>query len=156
MIRKESGEAIGRDFFCIGAMGHTFALAYGITMGSSSRRVFCIDGDGSFVMHVGNNAVLAGVSYPNVIHVVIYNGIHSFTGNQPLMIRKDDFLAMAEGLTYKQKLFVDNAEGLIKACESAIKSTLIIVAVNDSVRKNLPRPTESPQELKCIFMKSFA
>jgi phosphonopyruvate decarboxylase len=156
MIRKESGEAIGRDFFCIGAMGHTFALAYGITMGSPSRRVFCIDGDGSFLMHVGNNAVLAGVSYPNVIHVVIYNGIHSSTGNQPLMIRKDDFLAMAEGLTYKQKLFVDNAEGLIKACESAIKSTLIIVAVNDSVRKNLPRPSESPRELKGIFMKSFA
>jgi phosphonopyruvate decarboxylase len=156
MIRKENGEAIGRDFFCIGAMGHTFALAYGITMGSSSRRVFCIDGDGSFLMHVGNNAVLAGVSYPNVIHVVIYNGIHSSTGNQPLMIRKDDFLAMAEGLTYKQKLFVDNAEGLIKACESAIKSTLIIVAVNDSVRKNLPRPSESPRELKGIFMKSFA
>jgi phosphonopyruvate decarboxylase len=156
MIRKESGEAIGRDFFCIGAMGHTFALAYGITMGSSSRRVFCIDGDGSFLMHVGNNAVLAGVSYPNVIHVVIYNGIHSSTGNQPLMIGRDDFLAMAEGLTYKQKLFVDNAEGLIKACESAIKSTLIIVAVNDSVRKNLPRPSESPRELKSIFMKSFA
>jgi phosphonopyruvate decarboxylase len=155
MIRKESGESIGRNFFCIGAMGHAFTLACGITMGFSSGRVFCIDGDGSFLMHVGNNAVLAGISHPNVIHVVIYNGVHSSTGNQSLTIRKDHFLAMAEGLPYQQKFLVDNAEGLKKACESASKSTLIIVVVNDSVQKNLPRPSETPQELKDIFMKSF-
>ncbi|KAI9771598.1 MAG: hypothetical protein M1840_001813 [Geoglossum simile] len=158
MIRKESGETIGRNFFCIGAMGHTFALAYGIAMGFSSGRVFCIDGDGSFLMHVGNNAVLAGVSHPRVIHVVMYNGVHSSTGNQPLMIGKDHFFAMAEGLPYKRKILVNSAEGVKKACESAAsksKSSLIIIAVDSLTRKTLPRPSESPRELKRIFMKSL-
>ena len=153
MIHKENGESMGRTFFCIGAMGHAFALACGITMGFSSGRVFCIDGDGSFLMHAGSNAILAGVSHPNVIHVVIYNGIHSSTGNHPLMIRRDDFLAMAEGLPYKQKFLVNNAEGLKRACESTRGGALVIVEVNDLVRKNLPRPSESPREVKEKFEK---
>lgn len=156
MIRKERGEALGRNFFCIGAMGHTFGLAYGIAMGFSSGRVFCIDGDGSFLMHVGNNAILGGISRPNVVHVVIYNGLHSSTGNHPLMIGRESFLAAVEGLPYEQTFLVDNEEGLSKACgESGGKSTLIVVAVNNSVAKNLPRPSESLQDLKNIFMKSF-
>ena len=155
MIRKERGETPGRNFFSIGAMGHTFAIAYGVATGFSSGRVFCIDGDGSFLMHVGNNAVLAGLAPPNIIHLVIWNGIHCSTGSQSLPISKENFLAMAEGLPYQQKYFVDTAEGLKKACESASKSTLIIVVVNDSVSKILPRPSESAYELRDLFMKSF-
>lgn len=156
MVFKESGVAMGRNFFCIGAMGHTSALACGIAMGFSLGRVFCIDGDGSFLMHVGNSAVLANVSQRNVIHIVIYNGVHSSTGSHSLMIERDSFLALAEGLPYRQKFLVDSAEGLERACQSAGGNALIVVAVNDSVRKHLPRPTESPQELKQIFMKYIA
>ncbi|KAL8704393.1 MAG: hypothetical protein Q9201_002462 [Fulgogasparrea decipioides] len=155
MILKENGDALGRNFFCIGGMGHAFGLAHGIAMGFSSGRMFCIDGDGSFLMHIGNNAVLAGISPPNMIHVVIYNGVHSSTGNQALTISKESFLAMSAGLSYKQKFFVDDAEGLERACESARESTLIIVAVNDLVKKSLPRPSESARELKDLYMKSF-
>ena len=155
MIRKERGENLGRNFFSIGAMGHTFAIAYGVATGFSSGRVFCIDGDGSFLMHAGNNAVLAGLAPPNTIHVVIWNGIHCSTGSQPLPISKENFLAMAEGLPYQQKFFVNTAEGLKKACESASKSTLIIVVVNDSVSKTLPRPSESAYELRDLFMNAF-
>ena len=39
MIRKENGQPIGRNLFSIGAMGHTFTLAYGVTMG-----IFCRPG----------------------------------------------------------------------------------------------------------------
>ena len=155
MIRKERGETLGRNFFSIGAMGHAFAIAYGVATGFSSGRVFCIDGDGSFLMHVGNNAVLAGLAPSNIIHLVIWNGIHCSTGSQSLPISKENFLAMAEGLPYQRKYFVDTAEGLKKACKFASKSTLIIVVVNDSVSKTLPRPSESAYELRDLFMKSF-
>jgi aflatoxin B1 aldehyde reductase len=155
MIRKENGESIGRNFFSIGAMGHTFALAFGIAMGFSLGRVFCIDGDGSFLMHVGNNAVLAAKAPPNVVHIVVYNGVHCSTGSQSLPISKEIFLAMAGGLPYQQTFFVDNAEGLKKACESTGKSTLIVVVVNNSVKNPLPRPSEGPHELRDLFMKSL-
>ncbi len=158
MIRREKGESISRNFFCIGGMGHSFALSHGVAMGFSSGRVFCIDGDGSFLMHIGNNAVLAGISdpRPNVIHVVIWNGVYSSTGSQPLMIARDSFISLANALPYKQKFFVDDAEGLERACEAAGAGSLIVVVVNDDVQKSLPRPTETSRELKELFLGSFA
>ena len=155
MIRKERGESIGRNFFSIGAMGHTFAIAYGVATGFNSGRVFCIDGDGSFLMHAGNNAVLASLAPLVTTHLVIWNGIHCSTGSQSLPISKENFLAMAEGMPYQQKFFVDTAEGLKKACESASKSTLVVAVVNDSVSPTLPRPSETAYELRDLFMKSF-
>ena len=155
MIRKEKGESMSTDFMCIGAMGHTFALAHGIAMGSSSRRVLCIDGDGSFLMHVGNNAVLADISRHDVVHVIMYNGTYGSTGDQPLMLSKTNFIAMAEGLPYQQKILVDRAEMLEKACASAQANSLIIVTVNTSVREGLPRPSGTPRMWKDAFMGSL-
>ena len=56
---RERGESIGRNFFSIGAIGYTSAIAYGVATGFTSGRVLCIHGDGSFLMHAGNNAMLA-------------------------------------------------------------------------------------------------
>ncbi|KAI0133718.1 putative phosphonopyruvate decarboxylase [Xylariales sp. AK1849] len=159
MIRKEKGESIGRNFFCIGGMGHAFALAHGIALGypSSRGRVWCIDGDGSFLMHLGNNAVLSGIeSHLNVVHVVIYNAVYSSTGSQPLMISPDHFLDLAEGLPYRQKVFVDNVDGLGLALSAANGGTLIVVVVNDWFSKTLPRPTETSKELKELFLEALA
>ena len=135
IIRKETrrrSTGLERNFFCIGSMGHTLPLPYGISIGYPAERgrVFCIEGNGSFLMHVGNNAVLTGISEDsNVIHVVIYNGVHQSTGSQPLMINRDNFLAMAEGLAYKEKFFVDNEDALGRACETSRGNTLIVVAL---------------------------
>ncbi|KAF4227422.1 hypothetical protein CNMCM6805_003034 [Aspergillus fumigatiaffinis] len=155
MIRKTAKESIARNFFCIGAMGHAYALAFGVALNFSSGRVYCIDGDGSFLMHAGNNALLAGISPPNLIHIVIYNGVHCSTGNHPLTTQRDNIVSLVRGLPYEQKFFVDDAEGLKKACRVSHKSTIILVAVNGYSRSGLPAPSEAPQELKNLFMESF-
>lgn len=155
MIRKRMKQSIARNFFCIGAMGHVYALSYGVSMGFASGRIFCIDGEGSFVMHAGNTALLAGTSPPNLIHIVIYNGVYASTGNHPVSIRRENLVSLARGLPYAQKFFVDDTNGLEKACKAANTSTLIIVAVNGSAQTNLPAPTETPHELKRLFMKSL-
>ena len=155
MIRKENGEDLSRSFLSIGAMGHTYPLAYGVQLGHPSGRVICIEGDGSFLMHASNIAVLAAEAPSNLIHVVIHNSIHCSTGNQPLPISTKNLLSLAEGLPYQQKFFVDTAEGLTQAFEWAEKSTLIVVVVNQSVSKTLPRPSEHPYELRDSFMSSF-
>ena len=156
MIRKENGEDLSRNFLSIGAMGHTYPLAYGVQIGHPSGRVFCIEGDGSFLMHVSNTAVLAAGAPSNLIHVVIHNGIHCSTGSQPIPINTENLLSLAGSLPYKQKFFVDTTEGLIQACEWAEKSTLIVVVVNQSVKKTLPRPSENPYELRDSYISSFA
>ncbi|CRG87785.1 hypothetical protein PISL3812_04806 [Talaromyces islandicus] len=156
MIRKENGQDLSQNFLSIGAMGHTYPLAYGVQIGHSKGRVVCIEGDGSFLMHVSNVAVLAAHAPPSLIHVVIHNRIHCSTGNQPIPISTENLLSLAGSLPYKQKFFVDTAEGLIQACEWAQESTLIVVVVNQSVKKTLPRPTEHPYELRDSYMSSFA
>lgn len=156
MIRKENGEDLSRNFLSIGAMGHTYPLAYGVQIGHPSGRVFCIEGDGSFMMHVGNNAVLAANAPSSLIHIVIHNGIHCSTGNQPIPFSTENLLSLAGGLPYKQKFFVDTAEGLVQACEWAEDSTLIVVVVNQDVSPTLPRPSEHPYELRDSYMSSFA
>ena len=155
MVRKENGQDLSRNFLSIGAMGHTYPLAYGVQIGHQAGRVFCIEGDGSFLMHVSNNAVLAADAPSNLIHIVIHNGIHCSTGNQAIPISTDNLLTLAGSLPYKQKFFVDTAEGLWQACEWAEKSTLIVVVVNQSVSPTLPRPSEHPFELRDLFMSSF-
>ncbi|KAI1635012.1 putative phosphonopyruvate decarboxylase [Biscogniauxia mediterranea] len=156
MIRKENGEDLSRSFLSIGAMGHTYPLAYGVQIGHPSGRVFCIEGDGSFLMHVSNTAVLAAEAPSNLIHVVIHNGIHASTGGQAIPMNTENLLSLAGSLPYKQKFIVDTAEGLFQAFEWAKKSTLIVVIVNQSVKKDLPRPSEHPYELRDAFISSFA
>jgi phosphonopyruvate decarboxylase len=155
MIRKMAKDSIARNFFCIGAMGHAYALAFGVAMKFTSGRVFCVDGDGSFMMHAGNNAILAGISPPNLIHIVIYNGVHASTGNHPLTTQWDNIVSLVQGLPYRQKFFVDDAEGLEKACSVSNESTIIVVAVNAHSKRGLAAPSESPQELKTMFMRSL-
>ncbi|KAM3538910.1 hypothetical protein ARSEF1564_008178 [Beauveria bassiana] len=155
MIRKKMNQPVGRNFFCIGAMGHVYALSYGVSIGFKSGRIFCIDGEGSFLMHAGNTALLAGISPPNIIHIIIYNGVYASTGNHPVAIRRENLVSLARGLPYEQKFFVDDLEGLRNACQASRGSTLIIVAVNGSTQSNLPSPSESLYELKNLFMKSL-
>merc|ERR1712118_309258 len=74
-MRDEHGEGHGRDFLCVGNMGHASALAHGIALSQPSRTVVCLDGDGAALMHMGNMAVAAsGASLPNLVHVVVNNG----------------------------------------------------------------------------------
>ncbi|KAH9898825.1 putative phosphonopyruvate decarboxylase [Xylariomycetidae sp. FL2044] len=155
MIRKENGEDLSRSFLSIGAMGHTYPLAYGVQIGHPLGRVFCIEGDGSFLMHVSNTAVLAAEAPPNLIHVMIHNGIHCSTGGQKMPMNTETLLCLAGSLPYKKKVFVDTAEGLVQACQWAEGGTLIVVVVNQSVRKILPRPSEHPHELRDSYMSSF-
>jgi len=156
MIRKENGDNLSRSFLSIGAMGHAYPLAFGVQIGHQSGRVVCVEGDGSFLMHVGNNAVLAAEAPSNLIHVVIHNGIHCSTGSQPIPINTENLLSLAGSLPYKQKFFVDTAEGLLQAFEWAEQSTLIVVVVNQDVKKTLPRPSEHPYELRDQYMSTFA
>ncbi|KAB8263709.1 hypothetical protein BDV32DRAFT_146524 [Aspergillus pseudonomiae] len=151
----QEGQSIARNFCCIGAMGHTYALAHWVSNGCRANRVVCIGGDGSIMMHLGNNTILSPLLDQTVIHIVIYNGMHSSTGNQPLMIGRGDLLALVEGLPYERKLIVNTADGVKKALRSVHRSALILVPVNDDTRKSLPRPTETPTEQKHAFMGSF-
>jgi phosphonopyruvate decarboxylase len=45
--------------------------------------VLVVDGDGSLQMQLGVLAAIAGAAPPNLVHIVIDNGIYAISGGQP-------------------------------------------------------------------------
>lgn len=169
MVLQEQNRPISRVFFVLGAMGHAFGVASGIRLGQDPALapvVYCLDGDGSFLMHVGNNAVLADVGPRGLVHVVVHNGVHSSTGDQPLSLRLGSYLDLAEGLAYTFKFFVDTSEALERALALAtaaatpgdgksVVNSLIVVLVGPGQSSALPRPKENAKQLKDLFVESL-
>lgn len=144
-----------RDFLTVGSMGHASQIALGIALEKKDRKVWCFDGDGATIMHMGSMAIVASKSPNNYVHVVFNNGAHDSVGGQPTVGLKINFPAVAEAVGYKKAFTVDNKAALEKALKE-IKSTdgpvLLEVKVKKGNRKDLGRPTTTTIENKEAFM----
>lgn len=155
-IREELKEGHNRDFLTVGSMGHATAIAGGIALGKPSRQVFCIDGDGAALMHLGNMATAGIRQMPNFKHVLINNGAHDSVGGQPTGAFGIDFLQMATSVGYRHVEQVDSEEGITQAMERLRASkgpSLLEIRCNKGARANLGRPKESPKVNKEEFIR---
>ena len=152
-----------RDFLTVGSMGHASQIALGIAMAKTDRKVWCFDGDGAAIMHMGSMAIVANKAPKNYIHVVFNNGAHDSVGGQPTVGLKIDLPAVAKAVGYKSCYSVDNKEALAKQL-SIINSQLSIneypifleIRVRKGNRKDLGRPTTTPirnKEALMTFLK---
>ncbi len=64
-LREARKENHANDFLTVGSMGHSSSLALGISLAKHNRRIWCIDGDGSVLMHMGSMAVI-GANSPKI------------------------------------------------------------------------------------------
>ncbi|MDB5209796.1 MAG: phosphonopyruvate decarboxylase, partial [Sediminibacterium sp.] len=72
-----------QDFLTVGAMGHASSIAMGIAMEKPQKNVYCFDGDGSVIMHMGSMAINGSMkNVYNFKHIVINNGAHDSVGGQ--------------------------------------------------------------------------
>ena len=60
--RTSMGQGHERDFLTVGSMGHASQIALGIAMAQSGRRIWCFDGDGAAIMHMGAYGVLTATA----------------------------------------------------------------------------------------------
>ena len=81
--RERHGQPHDRDFLTVGSMGHSSQIALGHRPASARSSVFCLDGDGAVLMHLGSLAIIGTQAPPNLRHVVINNGAHDSVGGQP-------------------------------------------------------------------------
>ena len=144
-----------RDFLTVGSMGHASQIALGIALAQPERRVWCFDGDGAAIMHMGSMAIVANKAPKNYVHVVFNNGAHDSVGGQPTVGLKIDLPAVAKAVGYKAEYSVDNKEALnaiLKNVNSFEGPTLIEVKVKKGNRKDLGRPTTTPIQNKEALM----
>ena len=160
--RAAKGQGHERDFLTVGSMGHASQIALGIALAQSSnnaitqsRRVWCFDGDGATIMHMGSMAIVAEKAPENYIHVVFNNGAHDSVGGQPTVGLKIDLPAVARAVGYKAAYSVSTKEELEKQL-SILNSqfsieegpVLLEVKVHKGNRADLGRPTTTPIQNK--------
>ena len=155
-IREKKFQGHKKDFLTVGGMGHASQIALGISLFKKNRMVFCIDGDGALLMHMGALAINANNAGGNFNHIVINNSAHDSVGGQPTVGDKVDItgLAISSGYLWAKK--VTTKEKLIKLINQMRDfkgPALLEVQVKKGFRKDLGRPTISPLDNKYSFME---
>ena len=144
-----------RDFLTVGSMGHASQIALGIALAQPKRRVWCFDGDGAAIMHMGSMAIVANKAPKNYVHVVFNNGAHDSVGGQPTVGLKIDLPRVARAVGYNHTYSVSTIEDLTDVLNEVKKNndlSLIEVKVKKGNRKDLGRPTTTPIQNKDALM----
>lgn len=156
--RETLNEGHNSDFLTVGSMGHSSSIALGIALEKSERKIFCFDGDGAFIMHMGAITNIGKLKPNNLIHVVFNNGAHESVGGQPTLGFEIDICAIARSCGYSDALSISTQEEMEELAEKINDLTgpvLIELRVGIDSRDNLGRPTSTPIENKQMFMQNL-
>ena len=153
--RTSKNEGHERDFLTVGSMGHASQIALGIALAQPERKVWCFDGDGAAIMHMGSMAIVANKASKNYVHVVFNNGAHDSVGGQPTVGLKIDLPRVARAVGYPHTYSVSTKEDLTDVLNEVKKNndlSLIEIKVKKGNRKDLGRPTTTPIQNKDALM----
>jgi len=158
--REAKGQGHAHDFLTVGSMGHASQIALGIALQKPNRRVIVFDGDGALLMHMGSMAIIGDYNPKNLVHIVFNNGAHDSVGGQPTVGQKIDVEAVAKAVGYADVILVDSQMSLMCAMNHVNNAvidgvSLINVNVRKGNRKDLGRPTTTPQQNKEALMKEL-
>ena len=158
-IREQRGEGHGNDFLTVGSMGHASSIALGIAAQKEQLTVWCIDGDGAALMHMGAMAVIGACRPDNLIHIVIDNEAHETVGGMPTVSPAIHLAAIARDCGYAYTAEVETMEELrfeLEAARDRRQLTFLQVHCGLGSREDLGRPTTTPKQNKAAFMKRLA
>ena len=138
-------------FFNVGAMGHTASLAFGMSL-YTNKRVICIDGDGSFLMHMGSIPVITK-NIKKFHYILLNNGAHESVGGQKTVAYDLNLLQLSKSLGFSSQFSVRSKSNLkknIKRILSNNENSFFEIKINLSNSGELPRP-ENLKKLKSKF-----
>ena len=156
-IRKANNQTHQHDFLTVGSMGHANMIALGISQ-NISRYVFCIDGDGASIMHLGNLTSIGQSKASNLIHILLNNAAHDSVGGQPTSANMINISEIASSCGYSSSSSISSINELQEII-TILKSTpgphFLEIKVSKGSRDNLGRPTSTPIENKEALMENF-
>ena len=155
-LREKHKENHSKDFLTVGSMGHASQIAFGIALSNKNKDVYCIDGDGALLMHLGGLAIIGNQEPKNFRHILINNGAHDSVGGQETVGFKIDTLAIAKACGYKQGYSCSTKVDLLNLSQKITNvegPVLLEIKVKKGARKDLGRPTTTPIENKEAFME---
>ena len=157
--REQRGERHDTDFLTVGSMGHSSQIALGIALQDKSKKIYCLDGDGAVLMHMGGLASIGTSGCKLYKHICLNNGAHDSVGGQPTVAFDVDLAGVATACGYGAAFVATTAEELaaiFPRFEAAEGPAFLEVRVKVGHRDNLGRPKMAPGELKVAFMAALA
>ena len=156
-LRESRMEGHERDFLTVGSMGHASMIALRIAVEKQERRVWCLDGDGACLMHLGALPVIARRRPENLIHVVINNAAHETVGGMPVCSGTLDCAAQARSAGYPSVFTADSETSLRRVLDNVLKTAgpvFLEIRCACGSRADQGRPTTTPVQ-NGVSMMSF-
>jgi len=152
--RNRARQGHQREFLTVGSMGHASQIAMGIALAKPDRQVFCLDGDGAMLMHMGGAAIVGAAGVANFKHVILNNGAHDSVGGMATVGLRVSFTEIVKACGYTEAWRVERREdlaGKVEQLRTVRGPAMLEVMVQKGARADLGRPTTTPIENKTAF-----
>ncbi len=155
-IREKNNFGHSNDFLTVGSMGHTSSIALGISL-FTHKCVYCIDGDGSFLMHMGAAAVNGTIMRDNFKYILINNGAHESVGGQPTVGFEIDIPKVLYACGFEHVYTAMDEKEVEQGMEflHSHPKAAMVICVKQGSRSDLGRPTLLPRENKNLLMEKL-
>jgi len=156
-IREAKKQGHANDFLTVGSMGHTASIALGMSIGTD-KKIYTIDGDGSFLMHMGGFPIIADVAEENFKYILINNGSHESVGGQPTVAFDIDVEGILKASGFKSVYSAKTGDEISEAMTKLQNEKLsaLVIYTKQGSRDDLGRPTVSTENNKIEMMKKIS
>ena len=152
-LRRDKNNQNGKDFYMVGGMGHASSVALGVSM--QNKKVICIDGDGSLIMHMGSLVTNCVYGSKKFKHIVLNNNSHESVGGYRTNAKNINFKFLSKSLNYKNFFQIKSYKKMEIILNKFLKKdgpSLLEVLIKNKSSKNLMRP-KNLIAIKDKFMK---
>lgn len=152
-IRKMKNFQNSLDFYMVGGMGYTSSVALGASL--KKKKIICLDGDGSILMHLGSLASNGFFGKKNFKHIMLNNDSHESVGGFKTGARNVKFKNLVLSLNYKNYFNIKSSRNYINILKKFLKlpgPSFLEVSIKEGVIKNLERP-KNLLKIKKEFMQ---
>jgi phosphonopyruvate decarboxylase len=134
------------QLYLVGAMGCASSMGLGMALAQPDLRIVVLDGDGALLMRMGALAAIGRMAPPNLVHVLLDNGVHESTGGQETVSRSVQIGAIARACGYRRVRVVSRLADLEQALGDGTGLSFLRLPIVRGVPADLPRPAITPVE----------
>ena len=138
----------------VGGMGHSSMVALGYSV-NSKKQTFCLDGDGSALMHLGSLRTLGYFGGIKLKHILLNNNSHESVGGQITTALSIDFKKLTKSIGYNNYYKISNKKKIDTTLNKFLRSkgpSFLEILISESTIKDLKRP-KNLIRIKKLFMK---
>jgi phosphonopyruvate decarboxylase len=155
-LRNRSDKMNKGDFLMVGSMGHASSIALGVALQESERNIYCIDGDGALIMHMGALSTIGKYSTPNFRHILLNNFSHESVGGQESSSDVINYSQLSTAVSYKNYFKISKKsefKGVFGKFQSTPGPSFLEIIVDKGSKADLSRPDFTPSDNKKTIME---